>query len=55
MNYVQTERFSPNEQVSADVMSVNNLAFVITYGQEICLITAEFTPDQKASQLASNL
>ena len=36
-------------------MLVDNLAFVITYGQGISLITAEFMPNQKASQLASNL
>ena len=41
--------------LTADVMFVNNLAFVITYGRGIGLITAEFTPNRKANQLASNL
>ena len=41
--------------LTADVMFINNLAFVITYGQGIGLIMAELMPNQKASQLASNL
>ena len=39
----------------ADVMFVNNLPFVITYGREIGLITAEFIPNQMARQLTCNL
>ena len=58
-DYVQIPRdlVQMNKYVTltADVMFVNNLAFVITYGWGIGLITAEFTPNRKANQLASNL
>ena len=59
MDFVQIPRdlFQMNKCVTliADVMFANNLALVITYGQGIGLITAEFTPNRKASQLACNL
>ena len=35
--------------LTADLIFINNLAFVITYGQGIGLIMAEFMPNQKAS------
>jgi len=48
-DYVQIPRdlIQTNKYVTltADVMFVNNLAFVITYGRGIGLITAEFTPN----------
>ena len=36
-------------------MFVNSLPFVVTFGQEIRLITAEFNHTQTAKQLACNL
>ena len=41
--------------LTADVMYVNGLPFVITYGQGIGLIMAEFMLDQTANQVAFNL
>ena len=50
MDYVQIQRdmIQMNKFVTltADVMFVNNLPLVITYGREIGLITAEFMPNQ---------
>ena len=39
----------------ADVVFVNNLAFVITFGRVIRLFTVEFTSTQTAKQLTHNL
>ena len=39
----------------ADVMFFNNLPFVVTFGWEIWLITAEFTPTHTETQLVCNL
>ena len=39
----------------ADVIFVNNLAFVVTFARGIGLITVEFTPTHTATQLAHNL
>ena len=41
--------------LTVDVMFVNNLAFVITFGRGIGLITMELTPMHMAKQLAYNL
>ena len=41
--------------LTADVMFVNNLPFVFTYGRWIKLITVEYMPTQMAKQLAQNL
>ena len=41
--------------LTVDAMFVNNLAFVITFGRGIELITVEFTPMHMAKQLACNL
>ena len=41
--------------LTADVMYVSNLPFVITYGRRIGLIITEFMPNQTATQLANNL
>ena len=41
--------------LTADVMFVNSLPFVVTFGQGIGLLTAEFTTTQTAKQLACNL
>ena len=41
--------------LTAVVIFVNNLAFVITFGRGRGLITMEFTPMHMAKQLASNL
>ena len=53
MDYIQIPRdlVQMNKYVTltADVMFINNLAFVITYGKRISLITAEFMTNQKAS------
>ena len=58
-DYVQIPRdiIQKNKFVilTADVMFVNNLPFVNTYGRGIGLNTAEFTSNQMAKQLASNL
>ena len=59
MDYIQIPRdvIQTNKYVTltADVMFVNNLPFVITNGRGIGLIIAEFMPNQMAEQLASNL
>ena len=59
MNYVQIPRdvICTNNYVTltTDVMYVNNLPFVITYGRGIRLIMAEFMPNGTATKLASNL
>ena len=39
----------------ADVMFVNNIGFVVTFGRGIGLLTFEFTPTHTANQLARNL
>ena len=44
---IQTNKYI---SLTADVMFVNNLSFVITYGREIGLITAEFMPNHMAKQ-----
>ena len=41
--------------LTADVMFINNLAFLITYGRGIILIMAEFMLNQMANQLGYNL
>ena len=41
--------------LTADVMFVNSLPFVVKFGQGIGLLTAEFTPTWTAKQLACNL
>ena len=41
--------------LTANVMYVNNVLLVITYGQGIGLITAKFMPNWTAYQLACNL
>ena len=41
--------------LTADVMYINNLPSLITYGQGIGLIMAEFMPNHTAYQLACNL
>ena len=51
-NLIQTNKYVT---LKADVMFVNILMFIITYGRGIGLIMAEFTPNQIAKQLASNL
>ena len=38
--------------LTADVMFVKRLAFVIPFGREVGLITAEFAPNRTAKQLA---
>ena len=59
MDYVKIPRdlIQTNKYVTltADVMFVNNLAFVIMYWRVIGLIMAEFTPNSMARQLACNL
>ena len=59
MDYVQIPKdvIQMNKFVTltADLMYVNCLPFVITYGQGIGLIMAEFMPNQTANKLASNL
>ena len=41
--------------LTADVMVVNGLAVVITFGRGVGLITVEFTPTHTAKKLAWNL
>ena len=59
MDYVQILRdlIQTNKYVTltADIMYVNNLPFVITYGRYIGLIMAKFMPNRTATQLAHNL
>ena len=59
MEYVQIPRdlmqWNKYVMFTADVMFVNNLAFVITYGRGINLITAKFMSNGMANQLACNL
>ena len=54
MDYVQfpKDAIQLNKYVTltADVMFVNNLPLMITYGREIGLITTEFLPNQVAKQ-----
>ena len=49
---IQTNKFVI---LPADVMYVNNLPFVITYGRGIGLIMTDFMPNQTATQSACNL
>ena len=59
IDYVQIPRdliqINKYTTLTVDVMFINNLALMITYGQGISLIMVEFMPNQKASQLACNL
>ena len=51
-DFIQMHKFIT---LTANVMFVNDLTFVITFGQGIGLITLEFTPKRTARQLACNL
>ena len=51
-NLIETNKFVT---LTADVMFVNSLPFVATFGQRIGLLTAEFTPTQAPKQSACNL
>ena len=59
MDYVQIPRdliqANKYEKLTADVMYINNLLVVITYGRGIGLIMAQFMLNQTATQLACNL
>ena len=58
MNYAQIPRdvIQTNKYVTftANVMFLNNLLFLVTYGREIGLIMVEIMPTRMSTQLACN-